>query len=485
MSTISFARDANATKSGVRHLVVVAPKSVFAAARFPKGLGKRLTDLAIELARELPPGDLGATASTLTGSEPAHLTIGVLPDRTSRHNSPARAESIRQVVAAAKTTLAGGTGVLLVLDEPEHLLAAANSVARALPLYSSKSALKPAARIKVGAVDRHGSPVAANRDVRETVRASREAALLVDTPPTELHPGALAAAAKQLLRDLDHVRIKEVVGDELLDGKLGGIHAVGRCAVEPPRMLIASYAPRGAAAPRLALVGKGITYDTGGLHIKARGSMESMKCDMGGAAAALGAFCVLAKSGIERRIDLVLCLAENAIGPAAYKPDDIITMHSGKTVEINNTDAEGRLVLGDGVSYAARDLGAGVILDAATLTGAQLIATGLVHAAVVSNDADLERAAIDAGLHSGDLVWPLPFAPELYKQEFQSPVADMRNSVKNRSNAQSSCAAQFIYWQIEDTQARWCHVDLAGPAWRFNRGTGFGVALLSELVRRL
>ena len=126
-----------------------------------------------------------------------------------------------------------------------------------------------------------------------------------------------------------------------------------------------------------------------------------------------------------------------------------------------------------------------IILDAATLTGAQMVATGHLHAAVISNDADLERVAVDAGRHSGDLTWPLPFAPEFYKHEFASPIADMRNSVKNRANAQASCAAQFIYWQIEDTKARWCHVDLAGPAWRFGRGTGFGVALLSELVRRL
>lgn len=485
VSTISFAKDVKATTTGVRTVLIVAPKSVFTAARFPKGLGKRLTDMAIQLARDAVPGDLGATASTLTRGKPERLAVGVLPDKPSRYNSPARAESVRRVCAAANLARRGGTGVLLILDEPDHLLAGANAVARAMPLYSSKTSRKSTARVKIGAIDHSGAAVAADDVVQETVGASRVAAELVDTPPTEMHPGALAAAAKRLLGDVAHVSVKEIVGPKLLTHKLGGIHAVGRCAVEPPRLLVASYAPRGAAAPRVALVGKGITYDTGGLHLKARGSMESMKCDMGGAAATLGAFRVLAASGIQRRIDLVLCLAENAIGPVAYKPDDIITMHSGKTVEINNTDAEGRMVLADGVSYAARVLGANVIIDAATLTGAQMIATGALHAAVVSNDAGLEQVALDAGTASGDLTHPLPFAPEFYKQEFASPVADMRNSVKNRANAQSSCAAQFIWWHIDNQRVRWCHVDLAGPAWRFNRGTGYGVALLSEMVRQL
>jgi probable aminopeptidase NPEPL1 len=184
-----------------------------------------------------------------------------------------------------------------------------------------------------------------------------------------------------------------------------------------------------------------------------------------------------------------MCIAENAIGPASYKPDDILTMHSGKTVEINNTDAEGRLLLADGVSWAARELDVDVVLDAATLTGAQLVATGQLHAAVVSNDEDLEALMVDAGRDSGDLVHPLPFAPEFYRKEFASPIADMRNSVANRLNAQASCAAQFVYAHMEDApnadQRRWCHVDLAGPAFPRDRATGFGVALLTTAVERL
>ena len=217
--------------------------------------------------------------------------------------------------------------------------------------------------------------------------------------------------------------------------------------------------------------------------------IEGMKADMGGAAAVLGAFLVLLESGTPHKTSLILCLAENAVSAPAYKPDDILTLHSGRTVEINNTDAEGRLLLGDGVSWAARELKATDVINAATLTGAQLISTGLVHAAIVSNDAELEATALAAGRASGDLGHPLPFAPELFQSEFRSPIADMRNSVANRMNAQSSCAAQFVYAHLSGapgaSRRRWCHIDLAGPAFPKDRGTGFGVALISELVRTL
>ncbi|HIE70296.1 MAG TPA: leucyl aminopeptidase family protein, partial [Planctomycetes bacterium] len=297
-------------------------------------------------------------------------------------------------------------------------------------------------------------------------------------------PAAFATAAKKLLRAVPGVKITEIVGDALLKKKLGGIHAVGRCAKSAPRMLIAT-ANANKSGKHIALVGKGVTYDTGGLHIKGRGAMETMKADMGGAAAVLGAFLALARHHKTSRVTLIMCLAENAIGPIAYKPDDVLTMHSGKTVEINNTDAEGRLLLADGCSYAARILGCDIVLDAATLTGAQGVATGNHFAAVVCNDQGIEQALVDAGRDSGDLCWPLPFAPEFYRSEYASPIADMRNSVKNRSNAQVSCAAEFVHWNLDGSKAKWGHVDLAYPAFRMNRGTGFGVALLFAAVKRL
>src|SRR5690606_31258805 len=219
------------------------------------------------------------------------------------------------------------------------LLAAANAVSRALPAYTAKSKATRQ-RLQVLALGPDGTPISADKPTQRTVLLAREAATLVDTPPSELDPAAFAARARAALEELPDLAIEELAGPALLEHGLRGIYNVGRAASSAPRMLVASYDP-GDAAEHVALVGKGVTFDTGGLHVKARGSMEGMKADMGGAAAVLGAFCSLVQGGCAHRLSLVLCLAENAIDGDSYKPDDILTLHSGKTVEINNTDAEG------------------------------------------------------------------------------------------------------------------------------------------------
>jgi len=483
---LGFASTARAALGSANHIVVVAPARRWTRTGLPpKLLDRRQTDLLLALARETSPGARGAIASTLVVAargRPLWLHAAVLPDTLSRYNSPARADSIRHVIDGAKLGKKSKVAIVLLLDDDDHLLAAANAVARALPIYDRR-ADAPDLKVQIVAFGPKGAAVRPSERVKVTIGCARDSAELVDTPASDLHPTALSERARELLGKGPAIR--EIVGDELLERGLGGIHAVGRAALHPPRMIVATI---GKGAPHVALVGKGVCFDTGGLHIKARGMMETMKADMGGAAAVLGAFRILQAEGVAHRLSLVLCLAENAVDARSYKPDDILRLHSGKTVEINNTDAEGRLLLGDGVSWAARELHADVIVDAATLTGAQLIATGLVHAAVVSNDEALERTAIEAGRASGDLVHPLPFAPELYMQEFKSPIADMRNSVANRNNAQSSCAAQFVYAHLQGgpgPEPRWCHVDLAGPAFPKDRATGYGVALVAELVRRV
>jgi probable aminopeptidase NPEPL1 len=493
-------------------LLVVARAKAFAAAdgaaALRRLLGGEAAAAALALAARTTPGLLGAAASTLLagrGDAARQLGVGVLANAVAAHNCPARAEAVRKVVAAWAGSAPLGGDVLLLLEDGAHVLPAVVAVARALPSFTRKTSprRRREGSVAVHCCDERGRPLRVPDRAAAIAAQARWCAELVDTPPSELDPARLAAAARARLRSLPGVRVRELQGNALLRAGLRGIHAVGRAASVPPRLLVASVGPgRGAPArgrhsrrggqggaagpPRhIALVGKGITFDTGGLHLKARGAMEGMKSDMGGAAAVLGAFAVLARQRLPVRLTAVVCLAENAIGPGAYKPDDILTLHSGKTVEINNTDAEGRLLLADGLSFASRDLRADLVIDAATLTGAQLIATGNLHAAVVSNDERLQAALVAAGTATGDLAWPLPFVPEFYKSEFHSPVADMRNSVKNRNNAQSSCAATFVHWHIEDTGARWAHVDLAGPAFVSDRGTGFGVALLVEAVRQL
>ena len=467
------------------HLLVIAPAATFGPRSRSLSSLKKLLDaptaaLVMRLGREAVVGLLGGSATSLHGEQ--RVTVGVVPDVMSRHASETRAESLRKLTAAAGLNK-GKNAVLLCLDDADHQVAACNAVGRALPDFTLKSRKRAPASLSIACALSKGTYVKVTALTKDIVQRAREAARFVDTPPTDLNPGAFAAAAKKLLRAVPGVKITEFVGDALLKKKLGGIHAVGRTALSAPRMLVATVNPT--KKKHVALIGKGVTYDTGGLHIKGRGGMETMKADMGGSAAVLGAFLALAKHHKKTKLTLIMCLAENAIGPRAYKPDDVVTMHSGKTVEINNTDAEGRLLLADGCSYAARVLKADTLIDAATLTGAQGVATGAHFAAVVSNNEDVERALCDAGRSSGDQCWALPFGPEFFRSEFASPVADMRNSVKNRSNAQVSCAAEFVHWNVDGSGARWGHIDLAYPAFRMNRGTGYGVALLVDAVRRL
>ncbi|KFM63195.1 hypothetical protein X975_23745, partial [Stegodyphus mimosarum] len=277
------------------------------------------------------------------------------------------------------------------------------------------------------------------------------------------------------------IKPEVIRGQDLAKRGFGGIYSVGQAAEHPPALAILSHTDPD-AEETIAWVGKGIVYDTGGLCIKSKTSMAGMKRDCGGAAAILGAFYVAVKLGFQENLHAIFCLAENAVGPKAVRPDDIITMYSGRTVEINNTDAEGRLVLGDGVAYAEKDLNATTILDMATLTGAQGTATGRYHAALLTNSEEWEKAAVKAGQISGDLVHPVPYTPEIHFNEFASNIADMKNSVADRSNAQPSCAGLFVGAQIGfDYEGYWMHVDMASPVHCGDRATGYGVALLTTL----
>lgn len=491
MTRIRITKTLSSLLKGTDALLIVAPKARFDDGSFLDELPEPLMRLALDLASDLEPGLTGVAAGTLTGDSPRKLAVGVLPDSVSRHNSPARAEAIRRVVAQSSTGRKGSAAVLLVLDDVDHFTAAACAVGKALPLFKlppkkGEAAAKPP-KLAIMAIGPDEAPIGAPKALQPMLDYGREAGRLVDTPPTDLNPKAFEAEAAKLLRGMPGLTRKTFVGDALLRAGLGGIHAVGRTAVDAPRMLVFTHKPtaKSKAKKHIALVGKGVTYDTGGLSLKISGGMVGMKMDMGGAAAVLGAFCALIKGGAPCTVSAVICLAENAIGPAAYKPDDVVRMHSGLDVEINNTDAEGRLLLGDGVSYAARNLKADVVIDIATLTGAQGVATGRLHGGLVADDGEVEATMLEAGRKTGDLVHALPFAPEFFRSEFKSQIADLKNSVANRANAQSSCAAEFVHWHMDGTDAKWAHVDMAYPAMAAGRATGYGVALLAQSVRDL
>merc|ERR1712165_102777 len=272
-----------------------------------------------------------------------------------------------------------------------------------------------------------------------------------------------------------------IQGEDLANQGFGGIYGVGKAAIHAPALVVLSHTPKD-AQKTVAWVGKGIVYDTGGLSIKGKTQMPGMKRDCGGAAGILGAFYAAVKQGFSQNLHAIFCLAENAVGDRATRPDDIHTLYSGKTVEINNTDAEGRLVVSDGVFYARKDLKANIIVDMCTLTGAQGISTGKYHAAHLTNSEEWEGKASVAGRKSGDLTFPLVYCPEFHYPEFNSAVADMKNSVANRDNAQSSCAGLFINAHLGfDYPGVWLHIDMASPSHVGERASGYGVALLNAL----
>ncbi|XP_038606197.1 probable aminopeptidase NPEPL1 [Tachyglossus aculeatus] len=433
-----------------------------------------------------------AALSTLnpnpTDSCPLYLnyaTVAALPSRVSRHNSPSAAQFITRLV---RNCLPGGANrCILMVCERSEVFASACALARAFPLFTHRSSAsrrteKKTVTVEFFLVGQNNGPVEVStlKCLTSATEGVRLAARIVDTPCNEMNTDNFIEEIKKVGKDLGI--IPSVVRDEELKKRgFGGIYGVGKAALHPPALAVLSHTPEG-ATQTIAWVGKGIVYDTGGLSIKGKTTMPGMKRDCGGAAAVLGAFKATVKQGFKDNLHAVFCLAENSVGPNATRPDDIHELYSGKTVEINNTDAEGRLVLADGVAYACKDLGADIILDIATLTGAQGIATGKYHAAVLTNSAEWEAACVKAGRNCGDLVHPLVYCPELHFSEFTSSVADMKNSVADRDNTPSSCAGLFIASHIGfDWPGIWVHLDIASPVHAGERATGYGVALLLSL----
>ncbi len=430
---------------------------------------------------DLDPGDAGAGTSSWTADgAPKKVALCLLPDAATHHNSASRPDALTALIRKAAGS-ADTVGIVVALDDAEHTLAASCAAARAFPLYDGKGRRgkedKKDQQVTIALLGGADDGGRAAR-IADSVRL---AARLVDQPTSVLNTDAFVEDARRVADEVG-ATIEVIHGEELRDRGFGGLWGVGKAATALPALVILSRVVEGSDRT-IALVGKGIVYDTGGLSIKGKDHMPGMKIDMGGAAAVLGGFRVAAQGASGDTVHALLCLAENSVGPDATRPDDILHMYSGKTVEVNNTDAEGRLVLADGVAYATRHLAPNVVIDMATLTGAQLIATGKRHAGIVCNDADLQDRAFAAGRRSGDLVWPLPWCPELFRKEFRSECADMKNSVKDRMNGQTSCAGQFVGEHLDpDWEGSWLHIDMAGPVEAEDRGTGYGVALLAELL---
>jgi leucyl aminopeptidase len=316
----------------------------------------------------------------------------------------------------------------------------------------------------------------------EAVNYARD---LSNAPANEVYPEVLAARAKDLAKRCG-LSIQVLQKRDLVREGMGALLGVAQGSDKPPCLIVLKYEPKGKAKGTIAWVGKAITFDSGGLSIKPAKGMEEMKFDMAGGAAVLGAMMAVSKLRPPFKVVGILPSTENVIGGSAMRPGDILKSASGKTIEVVNTDAEGRLILADALHYAQR-FQPDYMVDFATLTGACLIALGTQISGLVGNDRAFTRKVFDAGERSGERLWELPLYDEFVDQT-KSAVADLKNSMGR--NAGTITAAAFLSQFVG--RKRWCHVDIAGTAWAekdsgcFLQGaTGVGVRLAVELLEGL
>ncbi|WP_323745184.1 leucyl aminopeptidase [Actinomyces haliotis] len=309
---------------------------------------------------------------------------------------------------------------------------------------------------------------------------------LVNAPPNRLTPQALAERAREVAEEAGLVYdvLDEV---QLADQGFGGIVGVGQGSVHPPRLVRVEWVPEAADARSVALIGKGITFDSGGLSLKPPASMPEMKSDMAGAATVLATVLAASLERVPVRVTGWLALAENMPGADAQRPSDVVAMYGGTTVEITNTDAEGRLVMADALARAVEE-DPDAVLDVATLTGAQIVALGERVSGVMGTPS-LRDEVVASAVAAGEAFWPMPL-PRHLRANLDSPFADLRNAAVGNRAGGMLVAGLFLREFVGSTP--WAHLDVAGPAYNEHSpwggtptgGTGVGVATLLELIRR-
>ncbi|TDT78245.1 leucyl aminopeptidase [Arthrobacter sp. AG258] len=390
---------------------------------------------------------------------------------------PLAGEALRRAAGSAVRQLAGLATVTLAFPTATVQDVAAVAEGAALGAYSftefrsSTDGLKDPVRNAVIFTELAGtagvdSALKRAGLVAKAVNATRS---LVNTPPSHLYPESFAEAAKDLAKGLP---VKVTVWDEkrLEKEGFGGIMGVGKGSSRQPRLVKVEYSPAKATS-KIALVGKGITFDTGGISLKPALNMGDMKSDMAGAAVVLNTVLAIAGLGLPVKATAWLCIAENMPGGAASRPADVLTMYGGKTVEVLNTDAEGRLVMADGIVAASGEY-PDAIIDVATLTGAQLIALGNRTAGIMGSDSVTGALKVAAD-RAGELVWPMPL-PEELRPSLDSQVADLAN-IGERHGGMMTAAVflrEFVGKDKAGAQIPWAHIDIAGPS--FNNGSPYG-----------
>ncbi|MFE3448125.1 leucyl aminopeptidase [Nonomuraea sp. NPDC059194] len=376
-------------------------------------------------------------------------------------------ESLRRAAGTAVRSLAGTARAALTLPAASEREAEAIALGGLLGAYSyARYRTNGEQKAPVGELVVLTSAEGSAERVSILADAVAMVRDLVNTPPMDLWPAKFAEIAEQ---EGAKVGLSVEVLDEkqLKDGGYGGIVGVGQGSANPPRLVRLAYS-HPEATQTLAYVGKGITFDSGGLSLKPSAAMDWMKSDMGGAGAVFGALLGIARLGLKVNAVGYLCLAENLPSGTATRPSDVLTSYSGKTVEVLDTDAEGRLVLMDGIARALED-DPDLIVDVATLTGAQIVALGWRTAGVMSNDDAIRELVVSVADEAGEGAWGMPL-PEELRKGLDSPIADIANLQPERWG--SMLAAGIFLKEFVPEGRRWAHIDMAGPA--FNKGEPHG-----------
>ena len=405
-------------------------------------------------------------------------------------------EVLRRATGAAARSLAGTARVGLALPAETAADVAAVAEGALLGAYAfrryrvtSSERVKPAVEsftLVTGAPRDRALKAAAARaqTVVDAVHLARD---WVNTPPLDLPPAELAAAAVSAAKAAG-VSVEVLDEKALAKGGFGGILGVGQGSSRPPRLVKLTYRGGGRSGRHLALVGKGITFDSGGLSLKPAAAMEWMKSDMGGAAAVIAAITAIARLGVAIDVTAWAPMAENMPSGTAQRPSDVLTIYGGTTVEVLNTDAEGRLVLADGLVRASEDK-PDVLIDVATLTGAQLVALGSRTSAVMGNNDALREVVVNAAGTAGEQMWPMPLPGEL-RAAMESTVADIANMGDKYGGM---LTAGLFLQEFVGEGIPWTHLDIAGPAYNDSPphgytpkgGTGHAVRTLVRLAEDL
>jgi leucyl aminopeptidase len=419
---------------------------------------------------------LGATGSqdevtrVVSGGNVAAPLVVAVGMGEGNGDAQAAAESLRRAAGAAVRSLAGPRTRRIAIALPAQQPAQAEAAALGALLGSywfgryRTDEQQAAPELTLLAASSVADDAAARAQVlADAVTLVRD---LVNTSPSHLYPESFAARASEVAA-ASGLSIEVLDEQALAGGGYGGISGVGQGSVHPPRLVRLGYTGP-AATKTVVFVGKGITFDSGGLSLKPAKGMEAMKSDMSGAAAVLAALQAIA--ALKPAVNVVgyLAIAENMPGGTAQRPSDVITIYGGKTVEVLNTDAEGRLVMADALARSAED-SPDLVIDVATLTGAQLVALGTRVSGVMGNDDQARDGVVDAARRAGEQAWPMPL-PEELRKGLDSSVADIANVAAERNGGM--LVAGLFLREFVPPGVRWAHVDIAGPA--FHEGEPYG-----------